>query len=84
MSQHINGKAIDFFIPGVPLAKIRAVGLKLQRGGVGFYPTSGSPFVHMDTASIRNWPNIPRQELVKIFPDGRRTDARWKPRARPA
>jgi uncharacterized protein YcbK (DUF882 family) len=71
LSQHINGKAIDFFIPGVPLAKIRGVGLKLQRGGVGFYPTSGSPFVHMDTASIRNWPNIPRQELVKIFPDGR-------------
>jgi uncharacterized protein YcbK (DUF882 family) len=71
LSQHINGKAIDFFIPGVPLAKIRAVGLKLQRGGVGFYPTSGSPFVHMDTASIRHWPSIPRQELVKIFPNGR-------------
>jgi uncharacterized protein YcbK (DUF882 family) len=70
-SQHINGKAIDFFIPGVSLAKIRAVGLRLQRGGVGFYPTSGSPFVHMDTASIRHWPTIPRQELVKIFPDGR-------------
>ncbi len=71
LSQHINGKAIDFFIPGVPLDKIRAIGLRLQRGGVGFYPTSGSPFVHMDTASIRHWPSIPRQELVKIFPDGR-------------
>jgi uncharacterized protein YcbK (DUF882 family) len=70
-SQHINGKAIDFFIPGVPLAKIRAIGLRLQRGGVGFYPTSGSPFVHMDTASIRHWPSIPREQLVKIFPDGR-------------
>jgi uncharacterized protein YcbK (DUF882 family) len=70
-SQHINGKAIDFFIPGVPLAKVRAVGLKLQRGGVGFYPTSGSPFVHMDTASIRHWPSIPREQLVKIFPDER-------------
>jgi uncharacterized protein YcbK (DUF882 family) len=70
-SQHINGKAIDFFIPGVPLAEIRAIGLRLQRGGVGFYPTSGSPFVHMDTASIRHWPSIPRQQLVKIFPDGR-------------
>ena len=45
-SQHINGQAIDFYIPGVPLAKIREVGLRLQRGGVGFYPTSGSPFVH--------------------------------------
>jgi uncharacterized protein YcbK (DUF882 family) len=71
LSQHITGKAIDFFIPDVPLAKIRAVGLRLQRGGVGFYPTSGSPFVHMDTASIRHWPSIPREELVKIFPDGR-------------
>jgi len=70
-SQHINGQAIDFSIPGVPLAKIREVGLRLQRGGVGFYPTSGSPFVHMDTGTIRHWPRIPREELVKIFPDGR-------------
>jgi uncharacterized protein YcbK (DUF882 family) len=57
-SQHINGQAIDFYIPGVPLAKIRAEGLKMQRGGVGFYPTSGSPFVHMDTGLIRHWPRI--------------------------
>ncbi len=70
-SQHINGDAIDFYIPGVPLAKVRAEGLRLQRGGVGFYPTSGSPFVHMDTGSIRHWPRIARQELVNIFPDGR-------------
>ena len=70
-SQHINGNAIDFYIPGVPLTKVRAEGLRLQRGGVGFYPTSGSPFVHMDTGSIRHWPRIPREELVKIFPDGR-------------
>ncbi len=70
-SQHINGQAIDFYIPGVPLEKIREVGLWLQRGGVGFYPTSGSPFVHLDTGSIRHWPQIARQELVKIFPDGR-------------
>jgi uncharacterized protein YcbK (DUF882 family) len=70
-SQHINGQAIDFYIPGVPLAKIRAEGLKMQRGGVGFYPTSGSPFVHMDTGLIRHWPRIPHDELVRIFPDGR-------------
>jgi uncharacterized protein YcbK (DUF882 family) len=70
-SQHINGQAIDFYIPGVPLATIRAEGLKLQRGGVGFYPTSGSPFVHMDTGLIRHWPRIPREELARIFPDGR-------------
>ncbi|HZD91331.1 MAG TPA: DUF882 domain-containing protein, partial [Pseudolabrys sp.] len=70
-SQHILGKAMDFFIPGVPLAKLRAVGLKLQRGGVGFYPTSGSPFVHMDVGAVRHWPGISRQQLVKIFPHGR-------------
>ena len=70
-SQHVNGNAIDFYVPGVPLATVRAEGLRLQRGGVGFYPTSGSPFVHMDTGTIRHWPRIPREELVRIFPDGR-------------
>jgi uncharacterized protein YcbK (DUF882 family) len=70
-SNHINGQAIDFEIPGVPLAKIREVGLRLQRGGVGFYPTSGSPFVHLDTGSVRHWPRMTREQLVKVFPDGR-------------
>lgn len=70
-SQHILGKAIDFYIPGVPLAKLRAIGLQLQIGGVGFYPTSGSPFVHMDVGDVRHWPRMTRQQLVHIFPDGR-------------
>ncbi len=70
-SQHTLGHAMDFFIPGVPLASVRAIGLQLQRGGVGFYPSSGSPFVHMDTGTVRHWPSIPREQLVKIFPDGR-------------
>ena len=70
-SQHINGNAIDFYIPGVPLAAVRAEGLRLQRGGVGFYPTSGSPFVHLDTGTVRHWPQIARADLVKIFPNGR-------------
>jgi len=70
-SQHIDGHAIDFFIPGVPLSRIRAAGMKLQDGGVGFYPTSGSPFIHMDTANIRHWPRMSREQLAKLFPDGR-------------
>ncbi|HVV60765.1 MAG TPA: DUF882 domain-containing protein [Pseudolabrys sp.] len=70
-SQHTHGQAIDFFIPGVPLSEIRKVGLRLQRGGVGFYPTSGSPFVHLDTGTIRHWPRMTREQLVKVFPDGR-------------
>lgn len=70
-SNHITGHAMDFFIPGVPLEKIRTIGLRLQRGGVGFYPTSGSPFVHLDTGTVRHWPRMTHDQLVKVFPDGR-------------
>lgn len=70
-SQHMLGHAIDFYIPGVPLEQLREIGLRLQRGGVGFYPTSGSPFVHMDTGGVRMWPRMTRNELMRVFPDGR-------------
>ncbi len=70
-SQHMLGKAMDFYIPGVPLEQIRIAGLRLQRGGVGYYPTSGSPFVHLDTGSVRYWPRMTREQLVRVFPDGR-------------
>jgi uncharacterized protein YcbK (DUF882 family) len=70
-SQHMLGHAMDFYIPGVALADIRAAGLRLQRGGVGFYPTSGSPFVHLDTGSVRHWPRMSPEQLAKVFPDGR-------------
>ncbi|MFG1397675.1 DUF882 domain-containing protein [Roseixanthobacter pseudopolyaromaticivorans] len=70
-SQHTRGKAMDFYIPGVNLADLRAAGLRLQRGGVGFYPTSGSPFVHMDTGGVRMWPRMTHDQLVKVFPDGK-------------
>ena len=70
-SQHILGHAVDFYIPGVPLQELRVIGLRLQRGGVGFYPTSGSPFVHMDTGGVRMWPRMTRDQLLHVFPDGR-------------
>ncbi|UWU83508.1 DUF882 domain-containing protein [Bradyrhizobium yuanmingense] len=70
-SQHMLGHAIDFFIPGVPLEQIRFAGLRLQRGGVGFYPTSGSPFVHLDTGSVRHWPRMTHDQLARVFPDGK-------------
>jgi uncharacterized protein YcbK (DUF882 family) len=73
-SLHMQGKAMDFFIPDVPLEKLREIGLRLQAGGVGFYPTSGSPFVHMDTGSVRHWPRMTRQQLVRVFPDGKTLD----------
>ncbi|MGY2903278.1 uncharacterized protein YcbK (DUF882 family) [Bradyrhizobium sp. URHC0002] len=70
-SQHMLGHAMDFYIPDVALENIRAAGLRLQRGGVGFYPTSGSPFVHLDTGSIRHWPRMTYDQLARVFPDGR-------------
>jgi uncharacterized protein YcbK (DUF882 family) len=70
-SQHMLGHAMDFYIPDVPLEQIRNAGLRLQRGGVGFYPTSGSPFVHLDTGSIRHWPRMTHDQLARVFPNGR-------------
>ncbi|MBB5274966.1 uncharacterized protein YcbK (DUF882 family) [Rhizobium rosettiformans] len=70
-SQHMRGTAMDFYIPGVPLKTLREIGVKMQAGGVGYYPNSGSPFVHMDVAGVRAWPRMNRQDLVRLFPDGK-------------
>jgi len=70
-SQHTLGKAIDFYIPDVSLTEIRYAGLRMQRGGVGFYPTSGSPFVHLDTGSVRHWPRMTYDQLARVFPNGK-------------
>ncbi|MFG1278669.1 DUF882 domain-containing protein [Xanthobacter autotrophicus] len=70
-SQHMLGRAMDFYIPGVNLTELRVAGLRLQRGGVGFYPTSGSPFVHMDTGNVRHWPRMTHDQLARVFPDGK-------------
>jgi uncharacterized protein YcbK (DUF882 family) len=70
-SQHMLGRAMDFYIPDARLEDVRIAGLRLQRGGVGFYPTSGTPFVHLDTGSVRHWPRMTREQLVRVFPDGR-------------
>jgi uncharacterized protein YcbK (DUF882 family) len=70
-SQHMKGKAMDFFIPGVQLSTLRAIAMKHQVGGVGYYPTSGSPFVHMDTGNVRAWPRMTTAQLKQVFPDGK-------------
>jgi uncharacterized protein YcbK (DUF882 family) len=70
-SQHTQGKAMDFFIPGAPLEELREAGLRLQRGGVGYYPSSGSPFVHLDVGSVRHWPRMTHDQLARVFPNGR-------------
>jgi uncharacterized protein YcbK (DUF882 family) len=70
-SQHMLGKAMDFYIPGVSLKKLRDTGLRMQTGGVGYYPRSGSPFVHLDVGNVRHWPRMSRRELAAVFPNGK-------------
>jgi uncharacterized protein YcbK (DUF882 family) len=70
-SQHTLGKAMDFFIPGAPLEELRIIGVRLQRGGVGYYPTSGAPFVHLDVGPVRYWPHVPEAQMAKALPQGR-------------
>ncbi len=72
-SQHMLGKAMDFYIPGVPLDKLREAGLRASRGGVGFYPSSN--FVHLDTGSVRHWPRMPEAQLARVMAKGPLTSA---------
>jgi len=52
-SLHIQGQALDFYVPGVRLREIRHAALKLQYGGVGFYPRA--KFIHLDCGPFRTW-----------------------------
>jgi uncharacterized protein YcbK (DUF882 family) len=70
-SRHILGKAADVHFPDVPVRKLRYSALIRERGGVGYYPTSAIPFVHVDTDRVRAWPRLPRAELALLFPSGR-------------
>lgn len=70
-SRHMEGRAMDFYLPDVNLAYLRAIALKLQGGGIGYYPASRSPFVHVDVGSVRHWPRMSRAALAALFPDGR-------------
>lgn len=51
-SFHIEGRAIDFFIPQ-RLADAAEAARGMGRGGVGWYP--GSRFIHLDTGAPRFW-----------------------------
>ena len=52
-SLHMDGKAIDIRLPGVPIAQLRDAALSLGAGGVGYYPRD--QFVHVDTGRVRSW-----------------------------
>ncbi len=68
-SRHILGKAADIHFPDVPVKRLRNLALVKEHGGVGYYPTSALPFIHVDTGRVRHWPRLPRRELAMLFPD---------------
>jgi uncharacterized protein YcbK (DUF882 family) len=70
-SQHMNGKAMDFNLPDVSMSTVRDIGMRLQSGGVGYYPRANNPWVHLDTGGVRHWPKVSREHLVRLFPDER-------------
>jgi uncharacterized protein YcbK (DUF882 family) len=70
-SQHMLGKAMDFYLPDVSPARVREIGMRLQRGGVGYYPSAYTPFIHLDVGSVRSWPRMTRDQLARLFPDGK-------------
>lgn len=70
-SQHMLGKAMDVRFPDIPVRRLRYSALLREQGGVGYYPTSATPFVHIDTGRVRHWPRMDREELALLFPSGR-------------
>ena len=67
-SQHMEGKAMDAHFEDVDTATIRDIAMRMQAGGVGFYPGA---WVHIDSGEVRYWPRMNRNALARIFPDGK-------------
>jgi uncharacterized protein YcbK (DUF882 family) len=52
-SLHMQGKALDFRLPGTDTALLRDTARNMKRGGVGYYKKSD--FIQIDTGRVRNW-----------------------------
>jgi len=52
-SLHLDGRAIDVRLAGVPLTRLHAAARSMAAGGVGYYPRSN--FIHLDTGAVREW-----------------------------
>ena len=70
-SMHMEGKAIDAHFVDVGTARIRDIAMRMEEGGVGFYPSGLTPWVHIDSGSVRYWPRMSRDALTRLFPDGK-------------
>ena len=70
-SQHMEGKAMDAHFLDVDTATIRDIAMRMEAGGVGFYPSGYTPWVHIDSGDVRYWPRMSRTALSRLFPDGK-------------
>ena len=52
-SLHMQGKALDFRLPGTDTAVLRDKARAMKRGGVGYYKKLD--FVQIDTGRVRTW-----------------------------
>ena len=52
-SQHMQGKALDFRLPGTDTTVLRDTARAMKRGGVGYYRKSD--FVQIDIGRVRFW-----------------------------
>lgn len=52
-SLHMQGRAIDVRLVGLPTLTLKELAQARRAGGVGYYPVSD--FVHLDTGRVRSW-----------------------------
>ena len=52
-SWHMQGRAVDIRVTGLPTTTLRDYALEQHKGGVGFY--AKSDFIHLDTGRQRSW-----------------------------
>lgn len=52
-SLHMQGRAIDVWVPGIPTAVLANMALAFEGGGVGYYPSK--KMIHIDDGNYRLW-----------------------------
>jgi uncharacterized protein YcbK (DUF882 family) len=52
-SQHLQGRALDFRLPGFDTKRLYDLARSMKRGGTGYYRKSD--FIQIDTGRVRSW-----------------------------